>query len=58
MTNLEFEDVKSLFFNSASPASDPDSYLECVRELVSEFRKVYKRSHVKLVVNTCGWVEG
>ena len=58
VTNLEFEDIKSLFLNSASPASDPDAYLKCVYTLVWKFFEIYRKSETKLVVNTCGWVEG
>lgn len=46
--------IKQIYFDSADPASDPDFYLQAITSLVA---LVPKKSS-KLVVNTCGWVEG
>ena len=50
--------IKSIFFNSANPATDPDAYLKCIEKLVMAFKSIYDAGTTKLVVNTCGWVEG
>ena len=44
------------FLNSANPATDSDVYLEIIRGLLVEFQQV--KQPKKLVINTCGWVEG
>lgn len=55
---LEFKShvERSWFFNSVNPASDPDSYLNLLNELATSAMALSKTS--KIVVNTCGWVEG
>lgn len=50
--------MESLFFNSANPATDPDAYLKCAEKLFRKFKESYYTGESKLVVNTCGWVEG
>ena len=52
------EVVRSIFFNSANPATDPDAYLQCIEKLYKAFKTIYAPGKTKLVVNTCGWVEG
>ena len=50
----EITPLNQIYFDSADPASDPDFYLRSITSLVAQ---VPKKS-AKLVVNTCGWVEG
>lgn len=46
--------IASFFFNSADPASDPEVYLESLYALIEKSKGLKG----KLVVNTCGWVDG
>jgi polynucleotide 5'-kinase involved in rRNA processing len=46
--------LNQIYFDSADPASDPDLYLRAVTSLVGQIPK----KSAKIVVNTCGWVEG
>ena len=50
----EITQLNQIYFDSADPASDPDLYLRSITNLAAQ---VPKKS-LKLVVNTCGWVEG
>jgi len=59
--------VSSLFFNSSNPAEDPDLYLDQLNHLLDKYFEIRKLHELesgagsrkpKLVVNTCGWVEG
>ena len=43
--------------NSANPALDPDTYLDVITELLEVFQSLTGSSK-KLIVNTCGWVDG
>lgn len=42
------------WFRSADPASDPDRYFSIVTELIQAGLQIGR----KMVINTCGWVEG
>ena len=48
--------IRQIFLNSPNPAIDPECYLNTIADLVDEFVKVEGKK--KLIVNTCGWVEG
>ena len=43
--------------NSANPALDPEAYLDVITELLEVFQSLAGSSK-KLIVNTCGWVDG
>ena len=47
-----------MFFNSANHAADPVAYLMCIEKLFMAFKSIYDVGKTKLVVNSCGWVEG
>lgn len=46
--------VKSMFFNSVNPGTNPELYLQFIRHLATEAFTLKG----KVVINTCGWVEG
>ena len=48
--------AKAYYYGSASSATDPERYLECIRQLVSDFRE--NHSDIPLFVNLDGWVKG
>lgn len=50
--------ISSLFFNSSNPSSEPELYLDLLEQLIKLFFTISKERKAKLVVNTCGWVEG
>jgi hypothetical protein len=43
-----------MFFNSVNPASNPELFFQFLTELAAEASALKG----KVVVNTCGWVEG
>lgn len=43
-----------MFFNSVNPASEPQLYRQFLTDLAAEALQLKG----KVVVNTCGWVEG
>jgi len=48
--------VRETFLNSPNPATDPEAYLQVISELIDDYHSV--TGPKKLLVNTCGWVEG
>lgn len=48
--------IKSFFFNSSNPASDPDQYIDYLAQLLDTVVK--QQQKLKLIINTCGWIEG
>ena len=51
-----YEVIRSHSLASISPASDPDLYLECARDLATHYRNVL--GTCPLIVNTPGWIQG
>ena len=44
---------------ASTPAQDPDLYMKCVLDLISQYRQLSSRGHgYPLVINTPGWVLG
>lgn len=50
------ETLREVFLNSANPAVDPETYLEVIAQILDTFAWI--KGTKKLIVNTCGWVEG
>ena len=53
----ELVTLREVFMNSANPALDPETYLDVITELLEVFQSLTGSSK-KLIVNTCGWVDG
>lgn len=51
-----FKAVQKTFLNSPNPAADADAYLGTILEQIEVFSRV--SGSKKLIINTCGWVEG
>lgn len=52
-----FEAVNSTFLNSPNPAADADAFLSTIVEQLDVYKNI-AGSNKKLIINTCGWVEG
>ena len=49
--------VSETFINSANPATDPSAYLSVIESKLRVYSELSSKNK-RLVVNTCGWVEG
>ena len=49
--------ISETFIDSANPASDPAAYLSLIESKLMVYSKL-STTNKRLVVNTCGWVEG
>ena len=53
----ELSVISQTFLNSANPAVDPMRYISVIEEKLREYAS-YSCTQKRLVINTCGWVEG
>lgn len=49
--------ISETFINSANPATDPSAYLNVIENKLRVYSEL-SLPNKRLVVNTCGWVEG
>ena len=57
--NPSFSVLKQYFLDSANPAFDFDRYFTTTMTLIEDYKSILQTTpKCRLVVNTCGWVEG